>query len=118
MYFGKPSHLGDNPRTSFFSCTKKIVNYHIYFNNFFANPDLLVYLKNIDVRATGTVRANRVSGVRNDMDKKAERSSFIVKHEKNSGINYITIMDSKAVSLLSTAASVTPLSSMKRYSKE
>jgi len=56
--------------------------------------------------------------VRNDKDKKAERGLFIVKHEKNSGINYITIMDSKAVSLLLTAAGVTSLSSMKRYSKK
>lgn len=30
--------------------------YHLYFDNYFCSPDLLVHLNNIDIRATGTVR--------------------------------------------------------------
>ena len=75
---------------------RNISRYQIYFDNFFCSPDLLVHLRKIGLRATGTVRANRVSGVTVDVDKKSKRT-FSVKHDKNSGINYITVMDSKFV---------------------
>lgn len=91
------------------------MQYHLWFDNYFTNPDLLVYLRNLGLRATGTVRTNRVR-IKNDLDKKAERGAFTVQHEKNSGINYITVMDAKPVSILSTAAGVTPLRSVKRFS--
>lgn len=78
----------------------------------------MVHLRNIGLRATGTVRANRVKGVTNDVDKHSKRGTFAVKHEKNRGINYITVMDSKIVSLLSTAAGTIPLSTARRYSQE
>jgi len=51
------------------------------------------------------------------IDKKAPRGTYVVKHEQNS-INYITVMDSKPVSIASTAAGVTPLLRSKRYSSE
>lgn len=97
---------------------RNISRYHIYFDNFFSSPDLLVHLRKIGLRATGTVRANRVSGVTMDVDKKSKRGTYSVKHDKNSGINYVTVMDSKIVSLLSTTAGVTPLSTARRYSKD
>ena len=97
---------------------KKIIRYHVYFDNYFCSPDLLVHLKKIGIRATGTVQANRVKDVDNGLNKKSPRGTYRVKSDKNSGINYITIMDSKPVSLLSTAAGVTPLSTMRRFSKE
>jgi len=52
------------------------------------------------------------------IDKKAPRGTYVVKHEQNSGINYITVMDSKPVSIASTAAGITPLLPSKRYSSE
>lgn len=97
--------------------TRKITHYHLYFDNFFCNSDLLVHLKKFGLRATGTVRANKVK-VANEIDKKAKRGTFSVKHEKNSGINYITAMDSKPVFLLSTMAGVTPLLTVRRFSIE
>ncbi|XP_058801365.1 piggyBac transposable element-derived protein 3-like [Phymastichus coffea] len=97
---------------------RKISRYHIYFDNFFSSPDLFVHLRKIGLRATGTVRANRVSGVTIDLNNKSKRGTYFVKHDKNSGVNYISVMDSKIVSLLSTAAGITPLSSAKRYSKD
>ena len=54
----------------------------------------------------------------NELDKKAERGTYSIKYEEKSGLNYITVMDSKPVSVLSTAAGVTPMSTVKRYSKE
>ncbi|XP_058807263.1 piggyBac transposable element-derived protein 3-like [Phymastichus coffea] len=97
---------------------RKISRYHIYFDNFFSSPDLFVHLRKIGFRATGTVRANRVSGVTIDLNNKSKRGTYFVKHDKNSGVNYISVMDSKIVSLLSTACGITPLSSAKRYSKD
>ena len=41
-----------------------------------------------------------------------------MKHEKNSGMKYITVVDSKPVSIVSTASGVTPLLPLKRYSSE
>ena len=63
------------------------------------------------------MRADRLNG-KNVLEKKAARGSFIAKHEKNSEINFITAMDSKPVSILSTVAGVTPLHNVKRYSNE
>lgn len=97
--------------------SRKITKYTLYFDNYFSSPDLLVHLLKIGIRATGTVRADRVKDVSNDIEKKAQRGSYKVKHDKNSGLNYVTIMDSKPVSIISTAAGVSPLASMQRYSK-
>ena len=67
------------------------------------------------LKATGTVGANRVI-VKNYVNKKAEKGTYSVKHEKNSGLNFITVMDSKCVSVLSTAAGVSPSFEVNRFS--
>lgn len=95
---------------------RKLRKYHVYFDNLFSSPDLLIHLKNAGLRSTGTVRDNRV-GVKNDLDKNARRGTHQVKHEQNSGLNFITVQDSKPVSILSTAAGVSPLGSVTRYDK-
>jgi len=95
---------------------RKLSQYHIYFDNLFTSPDLLVHMKKIGLRATGTVRSDRVSE-KNEIDKKAAKGTYVVKHDKGSKLNFITIVDSKPVSILSTAAGVTPLSNVKRYDK-
>jgi len=97
--------------------SRKITQYHLYFDNFFCNPDLLIHLRTVGLRAIDTVKRNRVN-IDNELDKKAIRGTFSVKDEEKSGLNYITVMDSKPVSLLSTAAGVTPTSTAKRYSKK
>ena len=38
----------------------KLVDYHVCFDNFFTSPDLLLHLKNLGLKATGTVREDRV----------------------------------------------------------
>ncbi|XP_043469690.1 piggyBac transposable element-derived protein 3-like [Leptopilina heterotoma] len=96
---------------------KKIEAYHLYFDNYFSSPDLLIHLKKVGLNATGVVQKNRVKE-KNSLEKNPKRGSFKVKHEKNSGLNYITLMDSKEVSLLSTCAGISPLQDRKRYSKE
>lgn len=98
---------------------RKLADYHVYFDNFFTSFDLVLHLKKLGLRCTGTIRENRVTEkVKNKIDKKADRGTFIAKHDSKSGINYITVMDSKSVSVASTAAGVTPLSACNRYSSE
>jgi len=51
-------------------------------------------LKKLGLKSTGTIRDNRVSS-KNVIDKKAPRGTFVTKHDQNSGINYLSVMDSK-----------------------
>ena len=48
--------------------------------------------------------------------KKSDKGAYSVKHEENSGLNFITVMDSKCVSVLSTAAGVSPSFEENRFS--
>lgn len=97
---------------------KKLAQYHLYFDNFFTSPDLVVHLRKNGLRSIGTIRKSRVNKNEHTFNKKAPRGSYKVNHDKNSGINYISVIGSKQVSLLSTTAGVTPLKPMPRFSKE
>lgn len=88
---------------------------HIYFDNLFTSPDLLIHLKKFGLCATGTVRDNRVN-VKNNVVKKDERGKYDVKNDR-SGLNFVTVKDSKPVSILSTGAGVMPLGIVKRRQK-
>jgi len=96
---------------------RKLVQYHLYFDNLFCCPDLMVHLKKVGLRATGVVRSDRIQE-KNFIDKDAPKGTHVAKHDKNSGLNYITARDSKNVSILSTAAGVSPQMPMKRYVKK
>ena len=61
----------------------------------------MIHLKRLGLKATGMVRANRVN-VTNGIDK-SKKGTYVVKHEKSSGVNFITVIDSKPISMLSTA---------------
>lgn len=107
--------------------------YHICFDNFFSSPDLLVHLNKLGLKATGTVRHNRVYQNFKETDKKGKevikrkivpiainkndpRGSHDVKYDRSSQMNFISVQDSKIVSVLSTATGVTPQIEAKRYS--
>lgn len=95
---------------------RKVSMYHIYFDNFFTSPDLVLHLMKNGLRSTGTVRKDRIKK-KHVFDKKSLRGSFQVSHDKNSGINFISIIDSKEISLLSTATGVTPMTPLERTCK-
>ena len=97
----------------------EITQYHLYFDNYFTSFDLILHLQKLGLRSTGTIRDNRVpTEVRNVIDKKALRGTNIAIHDKNSGINYISVMDSKQVSIASCDAGVNPQLPSQRYSAE
>lgn len=96
---------------------KKLAQYHIYCDNYFTSPGLFIHLNKIGLKATGTIKKDRIKE-KNDLDKKISRGTYIVKHEKKSGMNYINLMDSKEVSLLSTVAGIGSMKTVKGYSQE
>lgn len=83
-------------------------------DNLFSSFNLFLHLKKLGLCCTGTIIENTVKD-KNSIPKKAPRGTVAVKHDKNSGINYIILVDSKQVS---TAAGVTPTYNAKRWSKE
>lgn len=101
--------------------SEKLAEYHVVFDNFFTSPDLVVHLRKLGVKSTGTVKQNRVyekKVIKNkekrevvpiSLDKKSVRGAYEVKHDEESGIHYIIVMDSKIVSILTGAVGVTPL---------
>ncbi|OXU21050.1 hypothetical protein TSAR_000283 [Trichomalopsis sarcophagae] len=64
--------------------------------------DFILHLQKLRLKCTGTIRKNRVKE-KNILEKKAPRGTYI---------------DSKPVSIVSTAAGVSPLSTSRRYSSE
>ena len=95
----------------------KISQIHLYCDNYFTNLDLLVHLKKLGLRCTGTIRENQ-ENEKNVLNKTSSWGKYAVKNESNSRINYITVVDSKPVSVASTATGVTPPLPSKRYSTE
>ncbi|XP_033224087.1 piggyBac transposable element-derived protein 3-like [Belonocnema kinseyi] len=77
---------------------KKLSDYHLYFDNFFTRPDLLIRLHKCGLRSTGTVRKDRVK-------------------EKHEFAKNDPVIDSKQVSILSTACGITPITPVKRFSR-
>ena len=125
----------------FFVAVKEsdIPKFHVYFDNFFTSPDLMVHLKKLCLRSTGTVRDDRVftkemfpdNNNNNNNDNKGkngkpkksekenpERKRLLEKHKISKDTNCITVLDSKPISLLSTAAGATPLVDVERLDKE
>lgn len=95
---------------------RKLSEYHLYFDNYFTSPDLVIHLNKFGLKSTGTVRRDRVKE-KHVFQKKAPRGTYKVSHERNSGMNFVSVIDSKEVSILSTAAGASPITSVKRYSK-
>ena len=95
----------------------KISQFHHYFDNYFTNLDLIVHLRKLGLKCTRIIRDDRVKE-KNVIDKRAPGSEYVVKHKKNSGMNYITVVDSKPVSIASTASGVTSVLPLKRYSSQ
>ncbi|OXU16290.1 hypothetical protein TSAR_007470 [Trichomalopsis sarcophagae] len=80
------------------------------------NTFIVIHLSKYGLRSTGTVRKDRVKQ-KHDFEKKAPRGTNKVSYDRNSGMNLISVIDSKEVSVLSTAAGVTSFIPMERYSR-
>lgn len=63
-----------NPLLSSLS-ERKLSDYHLYFDNIFTSPDLVIHLHKYGLRSTGTVRKDRVKE-KHIFEKKAPREPY------------------------------------------
>jgi len=97
------------------------LTYHIFFDNFFTNLPLLVYLKNKGYRATGTLRKNRVADAPLTDTKrveKHERGWHEVVTDSVNGISIVRWNDNKCVTIASTDSGVSPLQTATRFDRK
>ncbi|XP_070762031.1 uncharacterized protein [Enoplosus armatus] len=89
-------------------------------DNYFTSFDLVQNLhENLGIRCIGTVRSNRMGGATLKTDKELMKEGCgAFDYRSAEGLLAVKWFDNKCVSLLSSAAGITPLSSVKRWSKE
>lgn len=96
------------------------IPFHIFFDNYFTSIPLLHELQNRNLKATGTVRENRVSKCplpSNQELKKTERGMFVSKSSITENILVCKWNDNSVVTVASNALSIDPLHKIKRYSR-
>ncbi|XP_035215200.1 piggyBac transposable element-derived protein 3-like [Stegodyphus dumicola] len=92
----------------------------VYFESFFTGFSLMKYLQDIDVRATGTVRFNRMNKRPIATDKeirKKESGAYDYRFDSRNEIIAVTWNDNSCVMLLSNHETIEPISEMKRWSR-
>ena len=91
---------------------------YVYFDNFFASPDLLVALKEMGINATATLRGNRARGCpllcMKDIKKKG-RGAFDFRTDTDNSILICEWFDNKIVCVTSNVHSVEPTHKVKRW---
>ena len=96
-------------------------NYHIITDNFFASPQLLCFLKEKGIPATGIVRLNRVENAPLNPVKemeKLERGSADVVINDNAKIAFMRWKDNKVVTVIPSKYELNATAKTKRYIKE
>ena len=94
-------------------------NTHIYFDNYFASPELLLELKKRGYHATCTIRANRCGKcpLKNKKQLKKEgRGAF--DYKSSEGVVMASWFDNRVVTVASNKCSVLPTNTVRRYSKK
>ena len=96
-------------------------SHEVFFDNFFTDPDLLVRLRDLGFRATGTVRERRTRSApltTNATMKKSCRGSFEFCFDRREEIFIVKWKDSNVVTVASNYEGHTPLGSVRRYSQQ
>lgn len=92
----------------------------VYFDNFFTGFPLMKHLQDAGVRATGTVRFNRMNKcpIATDKEmKKKSRGSYDHRFDSENEILAVTWNDNNCVKLLSNYELMQPISQVKRWSR-
>lgn len=95
--------------------------FHLYFDNFFTSWDLMIILRDRGIKATGTVRENRivVPTIRNGQDlKKTDRGTFEFATEKSENIVVCRWNDNNIVTICSNSEAVLPTANVSRFSQK
>ena len=95
--------------------------YKLYFDNWFTSLELLIYLKNKGILATGTIRADRTKKcpLKTKQELKKEgRGSLDYKLDTNSDLVLVKWLDNSVVHIASNYCGVEPLGTVKRWCSE
>jgi Transposase IS4 len=127
IYSGKGSNtaennlgMGGNVVINLLKIIDDLPNHSIFFDNLFTSIPLLVYLREKNIFATGTLRENRLKdvGILNSKAfKKLERGHYDYRFEKHQEIMVIRWNDSAVVTVATNMHTVEPIVNVERYSK-
>lgn len=95
--------------------------FDLYFDNFFSNFHLILYLRNMGFGGTGTIRDNRIkNSALTDLKtmKKQTRGSFMSTVEKKAKVIMTRWCDNNVVTLISNKYGENPIGKAKRYSRK
>ncbi|XP_069699424.1 piggyBac transposable element-derived protein 3-like isoform X2 [Periplaneta americana] len=98
-----------------------IFPYHLYFNNFFGGLPLLEELKNRNIKASCTMRENRIATCPlkdSTVMKKTDRGTFDYKTDRERNIIVMKWNDNNIVTAASNAIGIYPLHQVTRFSQK
>lgn len=96
-------------------------NFKLSFDNWFSSYNLIVHLKSLGILGVGTVRSNRLSGCKFELDnklKKSGRGSYDTKIDITNAIIACKWFDNKSVHVVSNYIGPEPTDQVKRWSVE
>ena len=128
VYDGKSVHVEDSSGTQCGDYVIKLCeflpsnqNFILFFDNYFTTLALQVKLLGRQIYSVGTIRQNRLDGVRlpSEAQLKLEgRGTFVSFHDKEDGLTLTRWFDNRVVTLLSTVFAVEPLHSVSRWDRK
>ncbi|XP_049767860.1 piggyBac transposable element-derived protein 3-like [Schistocerca cancellata] len=102
-------------------CIEKPENHCVYFDNFFTSKNLLIHLRNLGFRATGTVRENRVGYcplLSSNELKKTIRGNSDYQLDRNGVVLFVRWHDNRCVTIGTNFDKVESLGAATRYSRQ
>ncbi|XP_049833274.1 piggyBac transposable element-derived protein 3-like [Schistocerca gregaria] len=113
--------LGSRVVLNMLDCIKKPETHCVYFDNFFTSRDLLIHLRNLGFRATGTVRENRVGDcplLSSNALKKIVLGNYDYQFDKKGEVLFVRWHDNRCVTIGSNFDKVESLRATIRYSRQ
>ena len=117
---GEGLNVGKSGEVVLALCRDQLQGSYVYFDNYFASPDLLLELKRRDLNATCTLRANRTKKCpllcQKDLKKKG-RGAFDYRSDDDQSLVICEWFDNKLVLVGSNVHGVEPTSLVTRYDR-
>lgn len=97
-------------------------NHELFFDNFFTSHDIMCKLRELKMKATGTIRENRTQKCplvsSKTMQKEKERGYFDYKFDQTNEILVLKWNDNKPVSVATNYSYIEPIGQTRRYSRK
>ena len=130
LYYGKENINIDAPYKNLLKSAQVVAklceellgnkSHKVFFDNWFSTLELFHYLKDIDIHAVGTIRANRLQGCHLDCTKSLTKQgcdSYDSQVDLNSAIIIVRWMDNSIVHLASNFIGINPVGTIERWVK-